>query len=64
VDGRRLEIELLVEFHEYIIEEGRTSGECGKADSCGRSERKGEEIRTSTRTVAGVEGKHARHENV
>jgi hypothetical protein len=63
-DGCRLESELLVKYHEYIIEQGRTSRVCGKADSCGRSERKGEEIRTSTRTVAGIERKDARHENV
>jgi hypothetical protein len=39
-DGCRLESSLLVDYHEYIIEEGRASRECGKADSCGRSERK------------------------
>jgi hypothetical protein len=39
-DGRRLESTLLVRYHEFIVEEGRMSIECGKADPCGRIERK------------------------
>jgi hypothetical protein len=39
-DRRRLESTLLVKYREYIIEQGRTSRECGKADSCSRSEGK------------------------